>query len=457
MNKLNIVILAAGMGKRMQSSVPKVLHKLAGKPLLMHVIDTARKLMPNKICVVYGYGGELVREQLTDEDIIWVEQVEQLGTGHALMQALPIMDQEGVTLVLYGDVPLVKISTLQKLIDVAEDACGLLTDNLEPPKGYGRIIREAGNNNILAIVEEKDATNEQKQISEINTGVMVVPNRYLLEWLPKLKNSNQQKEYYLTDIISMSVNNNIAVASVQPGHSWEILGVNSKVQLELLERIYQKENARKLLEQGVGLIDASRIDIRGQLQCGRDVEIDVNCIFEGNVVLGDDVTIHAHNRLKNVTIAAGTTIAANSFIEDAVIGENCKIGPYARIRPGTKLADKVHIGNFVEVKNSLIAAGSKANHLSYIGDTVMGQNVNVGAGTITCNYDGVNKHKTIIEDNVFIGSDTQFIAPVTVSEGATIGAGSTITRDVAQGQLALSRAKQSSITGWKRPVKKLKV
>lgn len=454
MNKLNIVILAAGMGKRMQSSVPKVLHKLGGKALLMHVIDTARELLPSKICVVYGFGGEIVREQITDEDIVWIEQVEQLGTGHALMQALPMLDQGSITLVLFGDVPLVKISTLQKLIQAAHDACSLLTANLELPKGYGRIIREAEGNSVIAIVEEKDATNEEKQITEINTGVMVVPNRYLLEWLPNLKNSNQQQEYYLTDIISMSVKNNIPVASVQPTDTWEILGINSKVQLESLERTYQGEIARKLLEQGVGLIDASRIDIRGQLDCGRDVMIDVNCIFEGDVVLGDNVAIHANNCLKNVIVAAGTTIAANSLIEDAVIGENCKIGPYARIRPGTKLADRVHVGNFVEIKNSSIATGSKASHLSYIGDTVMGQNVNVGAGTITCNYDGVNKHKTIIEDNVFIGSDTQFIAPVTVSEGATIGAGSTITRDVPQGQLALSRAKQSSIVGWKRPTKK---
>ncbi len=454
MNRLNIVILAAGMGKRMQSSVPKVLHKLGGKPLLMHVIDTARGLLPSKICVVYGYGGEAVREQITDEDIVWIEQIEQLGTGHALIQALPMLDQGSITLVLFGDVPLVKISTLQKLIEAAQDACSLLTANLELPEGYGRIIREAESNSVVAIVEEKDATNEQRQITEINTGVMVVPNRYLLAWLPNLKNSNQQQEYYLTDIISISVKNNISVASVQPTDTWEILGINSKVQLESLERTYQSEIARKLLEQGVGLIDASRIDIRGQLDCGRDVVIDVNCIFEGDVVLGDNVTIHANNCLKNVTVAAGTTIAANSLIEDAVIGENCKIGPYARIRPGTKLADKVHIGNFVEIKNSSIATGSKASHLSYIGDTVMGQNVNVGAGTITCNYDGANKHKTIIEDNVFIGSDTQFIAPVTVSEGATIGAGSTITRDVPQGQLALSRAKQSSIVGWKRPTKK---
>lgn len=454
MSKLNIVILAAGMGKRMQSSVPKVLHKLGGKPLLRHVIDTARALSPRKICVVHGYGGEMVRDQIADKDIIWVEQVEQLGTGHALMQALPTMDQACATLVLFGDVPLVKISTLHELIDAARDACGLLTANLEFPKGYGRIIRADEDDNVLAIVEEKDATNEQKQITEINTGVMVVPNRYLLEWLPNLKNANQQKEYYLTDIISMSVKNNVSVNTVQPTANWEISGVNSKVQLELLERTYQREIAQKLLEQGVGIIDASRIDIRGQLDCGRDVEIDVNCIFEGNVVLGDNVTIHANNCLKNVTVAAGTTIAANSLIEEAVIGENCKIGPYARIRPGTKLADKVHIGNFVEIKNSSIAAGSKASHLSYIGDTEMGQNVNVGAGTITCNYDGVNKHKTIIKDNVFIGSDTQFIAPVTVLEGATIGAGSTITRDVPQGQLALSRAKQSSVAGWKRPVKK---
>lgn len=455
MSKLNIVILAAGEGKRMQSSIPKVLHKLGGKSLLMHVIDTARKLSPNKICVVYGHGGELVRKEIKDDDLLWIEQTEQLGTGHALIQALPVLDQDGVTLVLYGDVPLVRIATLQNLIDASEyEYCGLLTAVLDSPKGYGRIIRSGEANNVVAIIEEKDATIEQKEITEINTGVMVVPNRYFHDWLPKLKNSNQQREYYLTDIISMSVRHGVSVAPVQPSNAWEILGVNSKVQLETLERISQSETARELLEQGVGIIDSSRIDIRGELQCGRDVEIDINCIFEGKVVLGDKVTIDANNILRNVTVAAGTHIKPSSMIEDAVIGENCKIGPYARIRPGTKLADKVHIGNFVEIKNSSIAGGSKASHLSYIGDTEMGQNVNVGAGTITCNYDGVNKHKTIIEDNVFIGSDTQFIAPVTISEGATIGAGSTITRDVSQGQLALSRAKQSSITGWKRPVKK---
>lgn len=453
MTKLNIVILAAGMGKRMRSSVPKVLHKLGGKPLLKHVVETARVLSPVKICVVYGHGGEIVREVVTDEDIIWTEQEEQLGTGHALRQALPVIDQDGMTLVLFGDVPLVRIETLQKLIHSSDqESCGLLTANLSSPKGYGRIIRI--NDNVVAIVEEKDATLEQKLIQEINTGVMVIPNRLLHNWLPKLENSNQQQEYYLTDIISMAVNDDVSVTAVQPTDNWEILGVNSKIHLESLERIYQLELARKLLEEGVGLIDAASINIRGELQCGRDVEIDVNCIFEGKVVLGDNVCIHANCILKNVTIAAGTVIAPYSLIEDSEIGKNCKIGPYARIRPGTKLADRVHIGNFVEIKNSTIASGSKASHLSYIGDTLMGQNVNVGAGTITCNYDGANKYKTIIEDNVFIGSDTQFIAPVTVAEGATIGAGSTITRNVPSGQLTLSRAKQVTVTGWNRPVKK---
>lgn len=452
MAKLNVVILAAGMGKRMQSSVPKILHLLAGRPLLSHVIDTAKRLSPDKICVVYGYGGDVVREKILDEDLIWIEQAEQLGTGHALMQALPALDREGITLVLFGDVPLVRIETLRKLILASgPDLCGLLTADLPSPKGYGRIIRSVEGGHVIAIIEEKDAAPKEKAITEINTGVMVLPNQYLQDWLPKLENSNQQREYYLTDLISMSVKHGVNIAAVQPSDAWEILGVNSKVQLESLERIYQRETARNLLEQGVGLIDSSRIDIRGTLQCGRDVEIDINCIFEGKVVLGDNVCIKANNSLKNVNIAAGTIIAPNCLIEDADIGENCKIGPYARIRPGTQLADQVHIGNFVEIKNSAISTGSKASHLSYIGDTTMGKNVNVGAGTITCNYDGVNKHRTVIEDNVFIGSDTQFIAPVTVCEGATIGAGSTITRDAPQGKLTLSRTKQISVVGWSRP------
>ena len=454
MTKLNIVILAAGMGKRMQSTLPKVLHPLGGKPLLASVLETARTLSPEKICVIYGHGGERVLEAIPDSDLVWIEQAEQLGTGHALMQALPILDKKGSTLVLFGDVPLLKAETLCKLVDAAKDnAFALLTAELEKPFGYGRIIRAPGTGNVIAIVEEKDASAEQKLIQEINTGVMLIPNAFLHEWLPKIENSNQQKEYYLTDIIALAVSNGVEIAAVQPEDAWEILGVNNKAHLAELERIFQSEYARNLLAQGVTLADPARIDIRGQLICGRDVEIDVNCIFEGRVVLGDHVKIKANSILKDVSVSTGAVIAPFSLIENAEIGANTQVGPYARIRPGTRLGSNVRVGNFVEIKNSTIANASKANHLSYIGDTEIGENVNIGAGTITCNYDGANKHRTIIEDNVFIGSDTQLVAPVKVTEGATIGAGSTITRDTPPGKLTLSRAKQVSIDGWARPVK----
>lgn len=441
----------------MQSALPKVLHPLGGKPLLANVLETARALSPEKICVIYGHGGERVLSALPDSDLVWIEQAEQLGTGHALMQALPALDKQGSTLVLFGDVPLLKTETLCKLVDAAKkNAFALLTAELEKPFGYGRIIRAPDDGNVIAIVEEKDASTEQKLIREINTGVMLIPNAFLHDWLPKIENSNQQKEYYLTDIIALAVNNGIDIAAVQPEDAWEILGVNNKAHLAELERIYQSEYARKLLAQGVTLADPSRIDIRGQLTCGRDVEIDVNCIFEGRVVLGDHVKIKANSILKDVSVSAGAVIAPFSLIEDAEIGANTQVGPYARIRPGTRLGSDVRVGNFVEIKNSTIANASKANHLSYIGDTEIGENVNIGAGTITCNYDGANKHRTIIENNVFVGSDTQLVAPVKVTEGSTIGAGSTITRDTPSGKLTLSRAKQVSIDGWVRPVKNKK-
>ena len=457
MSKLNIVILAAGLGKRMHSALPKVLHPLAGKPLLRHVLDTAQSLSPQKICVVYGHGGEAVPQAIGDESLIWVQQTPQLGTGHALMQALPHLDSTGMTLVLYGDVPLTTIETLRRLIATAGSKdFALLTVELADPAGYGRIVRNDEAGGITAIVEEKDASKVQRQIREINTGIMVIPNQYLHGWLHKLENKNAQNEYYLTDIVAMAVKDGIKVEAAQPAYDWETTGVNSKTQLAVLERIYQNEYAKRLLDQGVTLADMSRIDIRGQLICGRDVQIDINCIFEGYVQLGDGVKVGAHSLLKNVKVAAGSAIAPFSLIESAEIGKNCRIGPYARIRPGTRLASDVHIGNFVEVKNSTIAAGSKANHLSYIGDAVVGKNVNIGAGTITCNYDGANKYQTIIEDDVFVGSDTQLVAPVTVAQGSTIGAGSTITKDTPPETLTLSRAKQMSIDGWKRPVKKPK-
>ena len=454
MSKLNVVILAAGAGKRMQSSLPKVLHTLAGNPLLLHVINTARLLLPHKICIVIGHGGEIVKQLITGDDLNWVMQEQQLGTGHALMQAQSHLDKDGLTLILYGDVPLVSLDTLQKLISTAQGKyCALLTAVVEDPEGYGRIVRDPETKVITAIIEQKDASTVQQSIHEINTGIMLVPNIHLHEWLPKLENKNAQHEYYLTDIIAIAGRQNVPVTSSQPTNLWEVMGVNNKRQLAELERIYQKEQANKLLDQGVSLADPARIDVRGELICDTDVKIDVNCVFEGIVRLNDRVQVGANCILKNVTVATDTIISPYSLIEDTEIGENCRIGPYARIRPGTRLSNKVHIGNFVEVKNSRIAVGSKANHLSYIGDSIVGENVNIGAGTITCNYDGANKHQTIIEDDVFIGSDTQLIAPVKIAKGSTIGAGSTITRDTPEDALTLTRVKQVSFSEWKRPTK----
>ncbi len=451
---LNVVILAAGMGKRMRSVRPKVLHTLAGKSLLAHVLDAARALSPHKICVVYGHGGEAVPSAIDDNEIIWVKQEVQLGTGHALLQTLPYLDADGITLVLLGDVPLIKADTLKSMIAKAvENNVVLLTVELDKPFGYGRIIRNQATGAIQTIVEEKDASESQRAIREINTGMMVLPNAFLRDYLPKLQNNNSQGEYYLTDMIGIAVAADIQVDACHPRQSWETLGVNSKVHLAELERIHQREYATNLMEQGVQLADPARVDVRGQLVCGSDVEIDIDCIFEGVVQLGDDVKIGAHCILRNVTVASGTIIFPFSLLENAEIGKNCHVGPYSRIRPGTQLHDEVHVGNFVEIKNSAIGRGSKANHLSYIGDTIMGKKVNIGAGTITCNYDGAFKHQTIIEDEVFIGSDTQLVAPVKVAQGSTIGAGSTITRDTPEDQLTLSRSKQVSVSGWKRPQK----
>ena len=449
---MNVVILAAGQGKRMHSDLPKVLHQLAGMPLLAHVITAARALKPTCIVVVYGHGGERVREAFAaDADVAWVRQEPQLGTGHAVMQAVPLLDDTAPTLVLYGDVPLIRPVTLQRLIGAAGEGVGLLTVELDDPDGYGRIVRSRGK--VTRIVEHKDATDKQLEIREINTGIMVLPTARLKAWLTALKNNNAQKEYYLTDVIAAAVKSRVAVGTAGSDIDWETTGVNSKAQLAELERIYQFEVADMLMEKGVTLSDPSRIDVRGRLTFGRDVAIDINCVFEGDVTLGDGVTIGPQCVLKNVRVAAGTRIEAFCHFEDAVIGANCRLGPYARIRPGSKLAEGVHIGNFTEVKNSDIGAGSKANHLSYIGDSTVGRNVNVGAGTITCNYDGANKHRTVIEDDVFIGSDTQLVAPVRVGRGATLGAGTTLTRDAPPDQLTISRAKQVSIPGWKRPVK----
>jgi bifunctional UDP-N-acetylglucosamine pyrophosphorylase/glucosamine-1-phosphate N-acetyltransferase len=455
---LNVVILAAGQGKRMHSDLPKVLHPLAGKPLLGHVLDTARAIGATKICVVYGHGGEQVRAALDAPDLTWVKQEPQLGTGHAVLQAMPQFAAVSPaptlqTLVLYGDVPLIRAATLQRLIAAAGgDKLALLTAHLDSPQGYGRIVRVDGA--VKRIVEEKDADDAERAIREINTGILVAPTAALTRWLPTLGNRNAQGEYYLTDIVALAVAEGMPVVTAHPDAAWETEGINSKLQLAALERVHQRNVAEYLMEAGITLSDPARLDVRGELKCGRDVSIDVNCVFEGSVELADNVLIGANCVLKNCRIGSGTRIAPFCHIEDAVVGADSIIGPYARLRPGTELGSGVHIGNFVEVKNSTIADSSKANHLAYIGDATIGRRVNVGAGTITCNYDGANKHRTVIEDDVFIGSDTQLIAPVTVGRGATIGAGTTLSKDAPPDQLTVSRAKQASIPGWKRPVKK---
>ena len=458
---MNVVILAAGMGKRMQSALPKVLHPLAGKPLLSHVIDTARTLAPSKLCVIYGHGGAAVLKLLEQYksgqslDIAAAEQAQQLGTGHAVQQALPLLDDNVPTLILYGDVPLTSSESLQKLVQAAGNGqLAILTVEQNDPFGLGRIVRENGA--IVRIVEEKDATADERAIKEINSGIMVAPTVQLKKWLSALSNNNAQGEYYLTDIVAQAVADGVPVTSAQPGAVWEVAGVNSKVQLAQLERIHQNNIALALLERGVTLLDPARIDVRGELICGRDVTIDVGCVFEGRVELGNGVRVGANNVLVNATVAAGAHIKPFCHIDEAVIGAGSLIGPYARLRPGTVLAEEVHIGNFVEVKNSQVAANSKANHLAYIGDATIGSRVNIGAGTITCNYDGVNKSRTVIEDDAFIGSDSQLIAPVTVGKGATLGAGTTLSKDAPAGKLTVSRARQVTIDGWSRPVKKPK-
>jgi bifunctional UDP-N-acetylglucosamine pyrophosphorylase/glucosamine-1-phosphate N-acetyltransferase len=455
---MNVVILAAGMGKRMQSALPKVLHPLAGKPLLRHVIDTARSLSPKKLCVIYGHGGAAVPSAVqawSAEGEVAIDtalQQPQLGTGHAVIQALPHIDRQAPTLVLYGDVPLTTGASLQRLIEAAgEDKLAILTVVQDNPFGLGRIVRENGN--IVRIVEEKDASEAERAIKEINSGIMVIPTRYLDGWLNSLQNNNAQGEYYLTDIVAQAVASGVPVVSAQPSNEWEVAGVNSKVQLAELERRHQLNIATRLLEQGVTLLDPARIDVRGELVCGRDVTIDVGCVFEGRVVLGEGVTVGAHCVLVDAQVDAGAQIKPFCHLEDAIVGAQSQIGPYARLRPGTTLAQDVHIGNFVEVKNSKIAAHSKANHLSYVGDADVGSRVNIGAGTITCNYDGANKFRTTIEDEAFIGSDSQLVAPVTVGKGATLGAGTTLTKDAPAGKLTVSRPKQITIENWQRPVK----
>jgi bifunctional UDP-N-acetylglucosamine pyrophosphorylase/glucosamine-1-phosphate N-acetyltransferase len=417
------------------------------------VIDTARLLSPERLCVVVGHGADDVRARFADDAITWVVQERQLGTGHAVKQALPRLETRGTVLVLYGDVPLIASGTLRSLVDAAASGhVALLTQDLDRPKGYGRIVRNGGGR-VSAIVEEKDATEAQRTIREVNTGIMALPADGLAKWLGALTNDNTQGEYYLTDVIAAAVADGVAVEVRHPAAAHECLGVNSKAELANLERHYQMNRAAQLLQEGVTLADPARIDVRGTLKCGRDVSIDVNCIFEGVVTLGDGVKIGANCILRDVTVGPGTEVKPFSMVEEASIGANARIGPYARIRPGTALADDVHVGNFVEVKASTIGKGSKANHLAYVGDATVGSNVNIGAGTITCNYDGANKHRTVIEDDVHIGSDVQLIAPVTVGKGATIGAGATISKDVPPGGLTLTEAKQVSKPAWKRPRK----
>lgn len=453
---LGVLILAAGEGTRMRSSQPKVLHRLAGKQLLRHVIETARSITPDEITIVYGHGGELVRDVLDAPDLNWVEQKERLGTGHAVMQAIPNLQCVDQVLILYGDVPLISGSTLVSLMAALHTSdLALLTVDLPDPSGYGRIVRDR-DDRVVRIVEEKDASARELEISEINTGIMAVRRERLESWLDQIENNNAQNEYYLTDIIAMAVKDGINIQVVHPICEEEVMGVNDRKQLAYLERYYQLQRADELMQSGVTLSDPARVDIRGKLKTGQDVFLDFNTLFKGEVVLADGVKIGPNVIIKNSVIGENTEILANSVIEGAVIGAGCRIGPFARIRPETTLDDSVHVGNFVELKKSQVGNKSKINHLSYVGDTSVGSEVNIGAGTITCNYDGANKFRTVIGDRAFIGSDTQLVAPVTVAEGSTIGAGSTITRDTPAETLTLSRAKQVSVEGWRRPVKQPK-
>lgn len=454
---LNIVILAAGLGKRMQSNLPKVLHPIAGRSMLSHVLDSARALDATNVVVVVGHGADQVKMAYAKEtDLKFALQQPQLGTGHAVQQTVSMLQEDGrddVTVVLYGDVPLVQPDTLRALLNARAGGMAVLTELLADPTGYGRIVRDASGK-VCAIVEHKDANDAQRAINEVNTGIIAAPTAALKGWLSRLTNNNAQGEYYLTDIIGMAVADGLPVNVAHPSAKFETLGVNSRVQQAELERLWQAELARRQLEAGVTIVDPSRFDLRGQLECGRDVLIDVGCVFEGKVVLADGVRIGPHCVLRNVTLGAGTHVEAYSHLDQAEVGDQAKIGPYARLRPGSRLAHGTHVGNFVELKNTVLGEGSKANHLAYVGDADVGARVNIGAGTITCNYDGVNKFRTVIEDDAFIGSDTQLVAPVRVGRGATLGAGTTLTADAPADQLTISRVKQTTIAGWKRPVKK---
>ncbi|CAI1214551.1 Bifunctional protein GlmU [Serratia ficaria] len=450
---MSVVILAAGKGTRMYSDLPKVLHSLAGKPMVQHVIDAAMKLGAQNVHLVYGHGGDLLKSTLSDGALNWVLQAEQLGTGHAMQQAAPHFADDEDVLMLYGDVPLISVDTLTRLLAAKpQGGIGLLTVKLDDPTGYGRIVRENGE--VVGIVEHKDAGEAQRQINEINTGILVANGRDLKRWLGMLSNDNAQGEYYITDIIALAHADGKKIEAVHPARLSEVEGVNNRLQLARLERVYQSEQSEKLLLAGVMLLDPARFDLRGELVHGRDVSIDANVIIEGRVTLGDRVKIGAGCVLKNCAIGDGCEISPYSVLEDAVLEADCTVGPFARLRPGAELAAGAHVGNFVEMKKARLGKGSKAGHLSYLGDAEIGDDVNIGAGTITCNYDGANKHKTIIGDGVFVGSDTQLVAPVSVGKGSTIAAGTTVTRDIGDDELVLSRVKQVHIQGWQRPLKK---
>jgi bifunctional UDP-N-acetylglucosamine pyrophosphorylase/glucosamine-1-phosphate N-acetyltransferase len=450
---LEILVLAAGVGKRMRSSLPKVLQPLAGRPLLAHVLATARELSPRKVIVVHGHGAEAVRQAFNGENVEWVLQDEQLGTAHAVMQAMPRVSPDADVLILYGDVPLTRAATLKRLLAAADDGLAVLTAEPADPAAYGRIVRDGGGG-VAKIVEERDASPAERAIREINAGFYALSARRLSAWLKKIDNRNAQKEYYLTDLVSLAVDERVPVTAVKTDAAWEAAGVNTPRELAELEREFQRQQAGRLLDAGVRLADPARIDVRGALECGREVAIDVNCVFEGRVTLGDGVRIGPNCVLRNISIAAGTQVLAFCHLEDSTVGARCRLGPYARLRPGNTLLEDVHVGNFVEVKASRLGAGSKANHLTYLGDSEIGARVNVGAGTITCNYDGAAKHRTVIEDDCFIGSDATLVAPVRIAQGSYIGAGSTINKNTPAGQLTVARAKQVSIPGWKPPRKK---